>query len=1769
MAQQPQKKSIDVRIGQQAKQDLRDLGQVINQTQVQLGGLVRALNTIKEQTGNANIFREYARALKELSSIQGLANLSILKDRISRTSTDSYASASINRNEVSVDRIQRLNTEHQKTVGLLENQYKAYQRILNAQDKQALLDEANARRKINYLDRANQITDIGQRLEWLNTQQKAAQLRVAMDLESNNKRRLQTSQSYLDSVNRQLETTKQLASEQKKLRGEDERYQSRLRNSSRDLEFSRAFSMARVTDDGGASIMAIQARLLANYKVLGGVTGGIGFAASFTKELDSSTSQLQAITAATNNDMKALNDSLLQVAQSSKFMATEVYDAAVILGQAGFNAQQISDTMKSVSMLAAASGTDLSKSVDVLTSVLSIYNLTASESTNVANQLTQAMNSSKLDIEKLSLGLQYAGNTAAQSGVRFTELTSALAALSNSGIKSGSTIGTGFRQLLTDIEQPTDKFKEVLKRLGLTISDVDIKAKGIYNVLETLKSSGFTASDALASFEVRAASAYSALANNMDVFAETEEALNNTSAATKANDIQMGSLSSQTTRLKSNLGVLASEAFKPTLLILRDMAKMTADLVQWLTQFSTTLQLTGTALTGFAAYLGVSFFGKMLAGFVSLRKELEMFKAATTSAASIEAAGGLLGLASRFAGPIAIATGAVITLTTAISAYLDSQSKLNDAVDKAQTTVNTYKGSVQEKEQALTMVDQRIGSLLDRYASLKKAEDDNKSTNNALAKEVRETEAQFMKYGLTIEGTARNSVEGLIQSLKDLKVQLSQDYQLDLSNLNSQLEQLNRATLEAQRQREKDSQKPGFSDGTFIDKLDIGMTDTSRRQWYLNQGLPIKLFDQAAMSRLATSPILGGEGADISKALGLASGTPGYQGFGTQDIIGGRAAISRLYNQSMDKRRALDAIISDPRNQSMARSHILEEAIKSTEEIENLLKWLEAAESVISQKSEAMATVARNGREIKTNELRRQASDLAIKDKDGYINKTLKLRAEANLLLERVHQAQTPSERDAILQNGIGGLRGMGSIQGDISSVQGAIKSAIAAKPELYGLVYGEVSQTNDKLAQILSDLKAERADVDKTLLSYKNLRITQEQRNLEKQLKVIRNRMENTQNTDATGSLQNGSTPYDRYIATSSVKYGVDADLIRAVIKQESGFKPNLTSKKNAAGLMQLMPDTAAMLGLDGNSVFDPEKNIDAGTRYLSQLLAQYKGDKSTTLAAWNWGPGNLAKYGKKGARPSETKGFINNVMAFYKEYSDKSSGGALEEAYAQEQKLIGKLFDSRLMQLRIKHKDKLNDIEYKQAEQELLGQRDASLDEAKERYEALRDKAVKKKFSELREVFSGEMKRDFSAFINKTDSQLKAADSAKKSSDTAAGLGVTELAAKIKYMQDPRQAGRYTSDQIEFLQKKLRDQELELKRGEVSRYGSLISEKEKVMGEYNLRYSANDSRLSDLNSKVQHESAPEVLKNLQVQINQLEKEQTEIQAKKVELENQITEAKEKQRDLVAETTEYDVESFGYFDAMGEAAANYINQINYIQESANGVRTAFDAAVSGMSNALGSLADRTESSAKDASRAFALSWLQAIQQVITRMLALWAVQKLTGLVMSMAGTDTTAGSGLSNGGTDIGSVDYVPSYAGAFTGGQVSAAGTIQTGVRRFASGGLVTGGTLGRDSVHALLAPGEVVMNTTAVNAVGADYLMNLNQMGNREVTQSGVVPLKDETKTPQERSGGGTVNIWVVTPDQQAGMGPEDVVVTVADNISRNGSLKKLIKQVQMGQ
>jgi len=120
-----------------------------------------------------------------------------------------------------------------------------------------------------------------------------------------------------------------------------------------------------------------------------------------------------------------------------------------------------------------------------------------------------------------------------------------------------------------------------------------------------------------------------------------------------------------------------------------------------------------------------------------------------------------------------------------------------------------------------------------------------------------------------------------------------------------------------------------------------------------------------------------------------------------------------------------------------------------------------------------------------------------------------------------------------------------------------------------------------------------------------------------------------------------------DRIIGQAAEAYGVDRELIRSVVRVESGFDVRSTSPRGAKGLMQLMPDTARELGVQ--NPYDPVENIMGGTRYLKGLLERYQGDMNLALAAYNWGMGNVERNPEK--LPRETASYISRVLRHYNE--------------------------------------------------------------------------------------------------------------------------------------------------------------------------------------------------------------------------------------------------------------------------------------------------------------------------------------------------------------------------------------------------------------------------------------------------------------------------------------------------------------------------------------
>ncbi|MBR6099040.1 lytic transglycosylase domain-containing protein [bacterium] len=128
--------------------------------------------------------------------------------------------------------------------------------------------------------------------------------------------------------------------------------------------------------------------------------------------------------------------------------------------------------------------------------------------------------------------------------------------------------------------------------------------------------------------------------------------------------------------------------------------------------------------------------------------------------------------------------------------------------------------------------------------------------------------------------------------------------------------------------------------------------------------------------------------------------------------------------------------------------------------------------------------------------------------------------------------------------------------------------------------------------------------------------------------------------------NISGSKTQLMNMIDKVSDKYGVDSKLVKALIKQESGFNPNAKSKAGAMGLMQLMPATARGLGV--NDPMNPVQNVEGGVKYLKSMLNKYNGNVILALAAYNAGPNAVDKY--SGVPPyKETQNYVRSILANY----------------------------------------------------------------------------------------------------------------------------------------------------------------------------------------------------------------------------------------------------------------------------------------------------------------------------------------------------------------------------------------------------------------------------------------------------------------------------------------------------------------------------------------
>jgi len=238
--------------------------------------------------------------------------------------------------------------------------------------------------------------------------------------------------------------------------------------------FKRTVAAMKVTASYGIAATAIFA-----------VTNAFKAGVKEIVDYDQALKNLQAITRATDAEVVGMGETIKQVAEDTKFSTGEVADGMVLLGQAGFSASESMNSMQSVANLATGTLSDMKLVTDLLTTTIRAFNLDTIESSRVSDVMANAINRSKLTIDKLRIAFNFVGAAAAQSGLGIEELSASMMLLANNGLRA-STIGTGLRQVLARLLAPNRRLREEFEAQGIALDKINPRTVGYQNAMKEL-----------------------------------------------------------------------------------------------------------------------------------------------------------------------------------------------------------------------------------------------------------------------------------------------------------------------------------------------------------------------------------------------------------------------------------------------------------------------------------------------------------------------------------------------------------------------------------------------------------------------------------------------------------------------------------------------------------------------------------------------------------------------------------------------------------------------------------------------------------------------------------------------------------------------------------------------------------------------------------------------------------------------------------------------------------------------------------------------------------------------------------------------------------------------------------------------------------------------------------------------------------------------------------------------------------------------------------
>lgn len=1397
----------------------------------------------------------------------------------------------------------------------------------------------------------------------------------------------------------------------------------------------------RVIGPSGASLMAIQAVLRANYAIQNAVIGSLREGITGPIQLEAALKNLQAIAAITDKEMAGLGDTIKHVATTTKFNATEVANAAVVLGQAGLKAGQIAEAIGPVAQLATAAGASLDEAVGIVTSVIGVFDKSATDTADIANKITQAMNSSKANVSSFALALQYAGNVASQSGVSFEETTAAIAAMSNAGIKSGSTMGTGMRQFLTELQKPSEEFVRALHDMGLSLSDVDLKAKGLIGVLKTLKDAGFVATDAIQSFDVRSAAAFNALVADPDAVEQQLEGLRATAAASKANEIQMQSLENQLKNLGAAMGIVASTAFQPLITGLSAVTSGITSVLSVMSAWKPLWEIAGTLVAGLTARLGFLYVTSLLksaAGFKELMQVLTGTAVAVegTTAAMAGAATASVGFGTALRMLATSSAGWLAGLTLLVEGYFlfkDYMNKDAKAADDLRASLNQTSGAIDQKREALKVLNGRLEELQQYQAN-------NVTEGSALRSVAADLTSSFAQFGFNVDinnaklGEMQRQLRGVRERINEL---LLQDLQGSAAV----------AADVAQRSAEA-AQK----------KLREQVTLTNN---------PVKdLLLQNRLSGNRLSPEL------VST---LKAANEEYK----QGDIGNVGNIVRALPMLVQARTDMKTAEAkgQPIDQAMFRA------------IEDTLESMKSVQQVMAQHTQDVMELekknseARHAQEVQDFKNKFNMSGVGFTD---YIQRDSQLGKMLNIL---GGNDKDPQRRAKIAEQLYLEEKGrLNAVSTRVNEMQVNKEITPYAATEARQQIANAIREHDSEYFRVIQDSQISLTPIIKgalkqNALELQNLHINSKGMSEDQYTQMVTQNLQEKgrlmfQEQSASGKLLPGTLPY------SNLKASIDEQIQQETQNEIDRFRKGLKEQAEKSARLE-----------------------------LEALRKQIEGEMSLSTAAKRKATGKFTTTEDIQKFADESLAHLNNAMQLELQMEEKKlqgtdpkyMAGALDGVRAKYEGLKEGIISSISKSYDVAYKS-MYDLSKKLKEiQQNIEQR--SLEQEQKLYEqgqALRDNALTG--ARIQGRRGSQVEQDLNSRSRRPLEELDA-----RRRITAAQDGISWRSGAIKSLD-----AALSSNTSSLAEAKA---ELETVKDLGDANTKVIELKSKI------------KQLEDANLKIED------------QRNQYLKDQKQLRDEIYQ--QQLREA----QNYSGPQSPVDFED-GLKKAW-EAYKGYVKDINPTAElqdglyqtlqNSRGYLTQFFTDVSSGAKSVG-----------DAFRDMAISVVKALLDIAAQQLA---IQIFKSVIGAFAG---------SYGGTQAAAPVEEASFNATVTaasGGYINRWGKLQ----RFASGGTVMGGTPGRDSVPAMLMPGEFVLKRSAVDALGVDFLQDLNQQGNAVVSTS----QNQMSKGPQlGGSGGGVVNVWIVSKDQQPPPGPRDIIAVVTDDISRGGQVKKLIKQVQTG-